>query len=554
MKSILKCIILTGFLAILSCGKDEESAAPVLTVNRSEVRFETGEQLETHLTVTSNRSVTVLPQATWCRAEIIKDLATDNLKISVEANETGTERTTTILLKGDGVEKDVTITVIQPSKIILTVDKPIIRFDDNKQSDTFLTVTGNIAFAVQSSDISWCNVLRIENAATNNLKISVNSNTAKEERTATISLTGDGMNEPVTVTVIQTGRPFLNIDRAVATFGSDKQLETYLTVTGNRTFSVSSQSSWCEAELIENVETDNLKISVSSNETGIERTATVLLTGDEITKTVTVIQAGITTELNVMTFNISVKDAIWDGGRNVLVKRTIIKNNVDIVGTQETGLQQQFYLNDNLIGYQSIGVASSTGSNNGESNSIFFKQVRFEQLGSSGKFWLSETPNVPGSKSWDSQYIRMAVWVRLKDKVTGKQYFVINSHIDHKGVVTAQQKQVEVLLQKIEELRDGLPVILTGDFNMRPENPNIIAITNSSLTLAHTRDVATTKDGLEYSYHGNGDTPSNERYLADYIFVSDDFEVNYYSVLPAKLDGEYVSDHAPVFAKLRVKN
>jgi endonuclease/exonuclease/phosphatase family metal-dependent hydrolase len=145
----------------------------------------------------------------------------------------------------------------------------------------------------------------------------------------------------------------------------------------------------------------------------------------------------------------------------------------------------------------------------------------------------------------------MAVWARLRDKITGKQYFVIDTHIDHIGK-TAQQKQVEVLLQKIEDLRGDLPVIMTGDFNMRPENANIGVINNSFLT--HTRDIATTKTGLSYSYHGYSNTPSDECYLADYISVSDDFSVDQHSVLPEKLDDTFVSDHAPVLSKIRVKN
>jgi endonuclease/exonuclease/phosphatase family metal-dependent hydrolase len=256
------------------------------------------------------------------------------------------------------------------------------------------------------------------------------------------------------------------------------------------------------------------------------------------------------TAMKVMTFNIHVysgqNDAPvrWDDGRKVLVRRTIIENEADIVGTQETELTQQNYLKDNLPGYQSIGVTNSAGGNNGESNSIFFKQARFELL-ESGKFWLSATPNVAGSKSWDSGYIRMAVWAKLKDKTNDRQYFFINSHIDHLGM-TAQQKQVEVLLQKIGELRGSLPVILTGDFNMRPNNSNIAVVTNSFL--AHARDVAQTITGLNYSYYGYGRTPINERYLADYIFVNDDVDVYRYSVLPGKLDGNYVSDHAPIIA------
>jgi endonuclease/exonuclease/phosphatase family metal-dependent hydrolase len=340
----------------------------------------------------------------------------------------------------------------------------------------------------------------------------------------------------------------------VVTFDAEGHPDAYPTVTSNCPVTVrSTQPSWCNAELLENVTTGNLRISVSRNETEVERTTTILLTDNEEEKEVivTVIQAGANPSpiLNVMTFNIRVisgqhEDPIrWDGGRNTLVKRVIIERETDIVGTQECELVQQIYLKANLIGYHVIGDESTSA------NSIFFKQVRFEML-ESGKFWLSETPDNPGSKSWDSGYIRMALWVKLRDKVTGKQYFVINTHIDHLGVM-AQQKQVEVLLQKIGELSAGLPVILTGDFNMRPGNANIGAITNS---FSHTRDVAQTKEGLDYSYHGYSATQTDGCYLADYIFVSDDFNVDYYSVLPEKLDGNYVSDHAPVLAKLKIKN
>jgi endonuclease/exonuclease/phosphatase family metal-dependent hydrolase len=454
-----------------------------------------------------------------------------------------------------GVGTSVEITVIQSGKIVLKVDQPVVTFEADKQLDAYLTVTGNRTFTAQSSQPEWCSVKVIANAAIGNLKISVNSNEMQADRTATVSLIVDGVESDVTVTVIQLGKTILEVDPLVVTFDAEGNPDAYPTVTSNCPVTVrSTQPSWCNAELLENVTTGNLRISVSRNETEVERTTTILLTDDEEEKevTVTVIQAGANPSpiLNVMTFNIRVasgqhEDPIrWDGGRSTLVKRVIIERGTDIVGTQECEQMQQTYLQNNLIGYQVVGEASGSGT-----NSIFFKQVRFEML-ESGKFWLSETPDKPGSKSWDSGYIRMAVWLKLRDKFTGKQYFVINTHIDHIGVM-AQQKQVEVLLQKIEELRAGLPVILTGDFNMRPENANIGVITNS---FSHTRDVAQTKEGLDYSYHGYSVTPSNERYLADYIFVSNDFNVDYYSVLPEKLDGNFVSDHAPVLAKLKTKN
>lgn len=46
---------------------------------------------------------------------------------------------------------------------------------------------------------------------------------------------------------------------------------------------------------------------------------------------------------------------------------------------------------------------------------IYWKKDKFD-LQDKGVFWLSEEPNVPGSKSWDSACTRHAVWVKLLNK------------------------------------------------------------------------------------------------------------------------------------------
>ncbi|MDR2087522.1 MAG: endonuclease/exonuclease/phosphatase family protein [Dysgonamonadaceae bacterium] len=264
-----------------------------------------------------------------------------------------------------------------------------------------------------------------------------------------------------------------------------------------------------------------------------------------------------TGNLNVMTFNIRVKsgqnaDPIDWNTRRTKITKLILNEEVDIIGTQETEPDQQSYLKDNLPGYATVGVGRK-GGNSGEYNSIFYRTSRFILL-SSGTFWLSDTPDVPGSKFPESGYIRIATWAKLEDKITGRQIFAINTHIDHTSA-TAQDKQVRVLMQQIQALHGGLPVVLTGDFNMRPENANIHYISDSSQSfhLLHTRDIAVQRTGLTYSYHGYGATPLNERYLADYIFVDDRIKVLLYSVMPEKLDDVYLSDHAPVFTKITVE-
>ncbi|MDR2087520.1 MAG: endonuclease/exonuclease/phosphatase family protein [Dysgonamonadaceae bacterium] len=267
-----------------------------------------------------------------------------------------------------------------------------------------------------------------------------------------------------------------------------------------------------------------------------------------------------TGNLNVMTFNVRGKSGEdgqslkWNE-RQLKIKQMLLDEGVDIVGTQETELDQQTWLEENLTGYATAkGVRNNNDATpKGEYNSIFYRTDRFTLLSPGGTFWLSDTPEEL-SKVPESSATRIATWVKLEDKITGEQIFAINTHIDHTNA-TAQDKQVRILMQQIQLRHDGAKVVLTGDFNMRPENANIVYISDPShaFHLLHARDIAVRRTGLTYSYHGCGATPLQERYLADYVFVGDGTEVSQYSVMPEKLDDVYLSDHAPVFAKITFK-
>ena len=52
-----------------------------------------------------------------------------------------------------------------------------------------------------------------------------------------------------------------------------------------------------------------------------------------------------------------------------------------------------------------------------------------------GDFWLSEQPDVPGSKSWDAALTRICSWVRLRETATGRELVFANTHFDHVGVI-----------------------------------------------------------------------------------------------------------------------
>lgn len=262
-------------------------------------------------------------------------------------------------------------------------------------------------------------------------------------------------------------------------------------------------------------------------------------------------------DLNVMSFNIrydNPDDSLnnWQYRKDVAAK-TIKNQNTDIVGTQEVLVNQLNDLKSRLPEYNAIGVGREDGIEKGEYSAILYKKDRFKEI-KSGYFWLSETPEVAGSKGWDGACERIATWAILEDISSKKQLFFINTHLDHVGKI-ARQEGVTLLLSRANALANGLPIIMTGDFNATPESDVIKHVTdvNSPEHLIHSKDIAVEKSGTDWTFHGFGRVPMERREFIDYVFVSKGIKVAKHSVLPEKLDDTFISDHSVVVAQIEIK-
>ena len=256
-------------------------------------------------------------------------------------------------------------------------------------------------------------------------------------------------------------------------------------------------------------------------------------------------------ELTVMTLNMRY-DNPEDGANNWRFRRERIaelirSEAVDLLGTQEVLANQFDDLQALLPGYRAVGVGREDGARAGEFNAVFFCSDRFELL-DSGVFWLSENPETPGSKGWDGACERLATWTVLRDKSGGELLF-INTHLDHIGE-QARREGVALLLRRIETLRAGRPVILTGDFNAEPSSPVVARVVADS-ALRSAWDTAPIRSGSAWSFSDFGQLPEEERPLIDYVFYGGGLEVVSCSILPDTLGGGYLSDHAPVEARLK---
>ncbi len=261
----------------------------------------------------------------------------------------------------------------------------------------------------------------------------------------------------------------------------------------------------------------------------------------------TVVTAG-AEPITVMSYNIRY-DTASDGvnqwsNRKDRVAALIRRNRPDLVGLQEALRTQLDDLVARLPDYEVYGVGRDDGKTKGEYSAILVRRTRFA-VRATDTFWLSETPTVAGSKGWDALLPRVATWVRLSDRTTGREFLLLNTHFDHRGVQARIQSAAAIKAHLTAvHAAAPLPIIMTGDLNVEPTSEAFATLTAGGF-LRDARPPGYTQPtslGFEAS--------SPRVSIIDYILHNAGFTPGAFSVITDH-DGRYFpSDHLPVLARM----
>ena len=224
----------------------------------------------------------------------------------------------------------------------------------------------------------------------------------------------------------------------------------------------------------------------------------------------------------------------------------------DVVGVQEALAHMLTDLDARLPGFARVGVGRADGRARGEFSAIFYRSDRLTLL-DSGTFWLSPTPEAPGSKGWDAAIERVATWARFRDGLTGCSHLQLNTHFDHIGE-QARQESARLIRRRLAQLSGGLPIVMTGDLNSTPTSASYRILTRDTVAGA----TPPLSDAMLTSRSGHyGPTSSWTAFKAivperriDYVLVSAPVAVASHGILPDSWNGRFPSDHLPVLATL----
>ena len=228
----------------------------------------------------------------------------------------------------------------------------------------------------------------------------------------------------------------------------------------------------------------------------------------------------------------------------------------DVLGVQEALAGQHDAVAAAFPGYMAVGGGRDDGGRKGEFSSLFLRKSRFELL-NSGQFWLSPTPEVPGSMGWDAAYPRICSWARVRDRRGGRQLLVANTHFDHLGVLAREQsaKLIVARLRAEAGMRNpgaaAPPILLLGDFNSDEYGSAYRTLLDAGLVDAY-RAVHPRIAADELTFHAFKGLTAGRR--IDFIFNSPALRAVDATIERAPIaPGRFPSDHYFVAARLQWK-
>jgi endonuclease/exonuclease/phosphatase family metal-dependent hydrolase len=253
-----------------------------------------------------------------------------------------------------------------------------------------------------------------------------------------------------------------------------------------------------------------------------------------------------TQTLRVMSFNVRLPAQsdgpdYWELRREQVI-RMLREQDADVIGTQELFAEQGDYLAAQMPEYAWFGRGRESDGG-GEHMGVFYRRDRLKVI-ESGDFWLSDTPDTPGSISWGHPHPRMVTWALFESLGAGRRFYLLNTHLPYRGEdEDARLRGAKAIARRVRALPNDVPVVLTGDFNTLPESSTYAEL-NGLLQDAWV--AAARRTGAEGTFHGFTGQPQKR---IDWVLVRG-LKVERMRVVDSHESGRYPSDHFPLLVEL----
>jgi endonuclease/exonuclease/phosphatase family metal-dependent hydrolase len=254
-------------------------------------------------------------------------------------------------------------------------------------------------------------------------------------------------------------------------------------------------------------------------------------------------------DLHVMTYNIRRRmrqnapgsPDLW-ARRQPLLRALLARERPTVLGTQEALPDQALFVSA-VLGerYRRIGYGRNA-DRTGEGCPLFYDSRRL-RLKSWHQLALSDTPDVPGSRSWGNLIPRVAVTARFIDLKTDQPLRVINTHFDH--ISRRARLRSAEMLAALAASSDEATIVM-GDTNTDVGTAPFEAIAGEAGPLVDAWTAADERLTPPWGTFSNYRAPKTGTKRIDWILVSPGIHVREAAINASRFDGAAASDHEAV--------
>jgi endonuclease/exonuclease/phosphatase family metal-dependent hydrolase len=243
----------------------------------------------------------------------------------------------------------------------------------------------------------------------------------------------------------------------------------------------------------------------------------------------------------------------WDARKDLCIN-VMRAQSADLICVQECWWHPYNDLLSRLPEFDGFGLANPAVDFH-PYNAMLYRRDRFEVI-SAGGFWLSETPHIAGSQSWDSARPRFANWMDMKDRESGREFRMWNTHFDHVGQV-ARENQAQRIVEACQAFPADFPQLFAADCNADASNPAIDVMKAGGWIDTYTEMHGPADPGFTYHAfvgprYADGKAKDNMTGKIDFIFHRGSVKTLSADVICDSRDGRYPSDHYFLSAEVRL--
>ena len=245
-----------------------------------------------NFSITSNLDWTITSDQSWCTPSIAAGSNNQTVSFVVSENTSAQERTAMISVKAGTLLQQITVTQTGTNQT-LAVSRNSFLFGSEKGHGEF-TISSNTNWNI-SSDKSWCSVATTSGSNNKTVSFLITENTSTQRRSAIITV--ETSSSSIQIVVTQEGKievlPNLSVSPESISVTADEQTSSF-SIASNTNWTISSNQTWCTPSVTSGSGDKTITCSIDENTQSQTRTATITIRIDNLFKTITVTQEGMT--------------------------------------------------------------------------------------------------------------------------------------------------------------------------------------------------------------------------------------------------------------------